>query len=348
MHKYSLPQPVKVAILHDGLSTVSDESFKADVQDTLDTVENIKQALSNRGHQVVTHEVTQGNIRKVVNVDCDVLFNLVEDHGWVLAHKTLKLLEKKGAPVVGSDLEGLINTNDKTRVKKAMMALGIPTPKFQIFKSPSVKLDSTLMFPLIVKPAREHAGTGISQESVVTSITELEKRLDYLRSRFPGEIIVEEYIDGREIHATVLGNGEVHVMPLAEIRYTGEFEKNWKIYSYEAKWDQNSWEYWNAPVDSPAKLDKKTEDRIVDLAKKSFRDLNARDYIRFDMRLTQSGQIYIVDVNTNPSLKLDPLDATWASAQALGWSYEDLIESIAGLAYHRNEKLKTKNQELVI
>jgi D-alanine-D-alanine ligase len=346
MFKHSLPEPVKIAILHDGFSDASYSGMDADIQDTLDTVESIKQALSKRGHQVETREVTKKNVRSAVNVDCDICFNLVEDHGWTLAKKSIKLLMENDIPVVGYDSEDFSMGNNKAKIKKALVGFGLPTANFQIFTKNTQSSVLKLKFPVIVKPSREHAGIGISQASVVETPEALYERVNYILSNFSGEALVEEYIDGKEIHATVLGNGEVHVLPLTEIKYVGEFQKAWKIYSYEAKWDQNSWEYWNAPIESPANLTAEETEKINYYAKKAFVDFHAKDFIRLDFRVDRNGNPYILDVNINPSLKLDPLDATWASAQAMGWSYEDLIETIAGLAYRRAMIKKSESKEV--
>jgi D-alanine-D-alanine ligase len=148
-------------------------------------------------------------------------------------------------------------------------------------------------------------------------------------------MVVEEFIDGREIHATVLGNGRhVICLPLVELKFKGEFKQNWEIYTYEAKWVEESWEFWAVPV-KLAVLPARLEKRIEAMAVKAYRQLGCRDIARFDIRVDERDRLYIVDVNFNPSLRRDELDATWVAAKALDWSHGELIENVVAIAYKR-------------
>ena len=135
---------------------------------------------------------------------------------------------------------------------------------------------------------------------------------------------------------TVLGNGRhLAVFPYAELEFKGEFADNWEVYTYEAKWVESSWEFWNVPVTAPARMGRKLDRRLERLVKKASRDLGVIDVVRFDIRVDQNERPFIVDVNYNPSLRRDDLDATWESVKCLGWSYADLIETVVAIAYKR-------------
>lgn len=322
--------PISVAIFYYGGTT-------GDLADTTETVGNLKEALESRGHKVRVFEVNRKNWRSIGRIPGEVCFNLVEDETWDLYLKVGKLLENLGRGQVGQDMIGLKYTVKKAKIKKKMHYLGIPTPDFRIVTRRNVKQLRSMEYPLIVKPSGQHAGIGISQDSVVIDEQELHERMQYLFKTIPGEVVVEEYIDGREIHVTVIGNGKkATVLPYSELLFVGEYQDNWNVYSYNAKWAENTWEYWNVPVVSPAKVNKILDMRIERAVMAAYRAFGCRDITRFDLRVDeQANKPYIVDVNMSPSLCRNELDATWLSAKALGWKYEDLIETIVAICYKR-------------
>jgi D-alanine-D-alanine ligase-like ATP-grasp enzyme len=125
------------------------------------------------------------------------------------------------------------------------------------------------------------------------------------------------------------------VFPYAEIDFIGEYADNWNVYSYEAKWVDKSWEYWSSPVRSPVILARKVEAGIDKLVTRAFKVLDCCDVVRFDIRLDDLNKPYIIDVNVMPCLKRAEEEECWRSAKALGWSYEQLIETIVAVAYRR-------------
>lgn len=326
-----LDYPISVAILYYG-------SAGGDGEDTLQSVKSIADALENQGHIVRCVEVTKKNWRTAVRTPGQVIFNLVEDDDWTLYHKVGERLEEMGRAQMGHDIASFKYVAKKARVKRRMERLGISTPYFKIYNRRSRISDiRSLEFPLIVKPSGQHAGIGISQDSVVIDNEELHERVQYLFKNFPGEVIAEEYIEGREIHITVMGNGRhIFALPYAELEFKGEFSDNWSIYTYDAKWEQKSWEYWDARVSAPAILPRKLNKKLELLALKAYRAFNCRDIARFDIRLDDKDRPYIVDVNMNPSLnQADDQDATIKSVEALGWSYEEFIETVIAITYKR-------------
>ncbi|MEK9200449.1 MAG: ATP-grasp domain-containing protein, partial [Patescibacteria group bacterium] len=221
--------------------------------------------------------------------------------------------------------------------KRKLYKEGIGTPNFRIINRRSdIRNIKGLEYPLIVKPSGGHAAIGITQDSVVIDQDELEERVRYLFDRMPGEVIVEEYIEGREIHVTVLGNGKrLATLPYAELAFSGEYSDNWSVYSYNAKWNKSSWEYWNLPVIVADKISRKLDARIEKLCFAAFAALNCCDVARFDLRVDDKERVYLLDANMCPSLENNDGDATWQSAKRINWSYEDLIETIVGIAYKR-------------
>ena len=216
--------------------------------------------------------------------------------------------------------------------------MGITTADFRIFNRRSKVVHVRgLEYPLIVKPSGQHAGIGISQDSVVIDQDELVERVKYLFKHFSGEVLAEEFIDGREIHVTVIGNGRKAVaLPYCEISFGGEFKDNWDVYTYDAKWDEKSWEYWGARAHAPVRVSRKLDRKIERLALAAYRAFGCRDIARMDIRVDAHDRAYIVDVNMNPSLNYyDSQDATVKSVEAQGWTYGEFIETLVAITYKR-------------
>lgn len=329
MKPITFPRPISVAILYHA-------GTKDDDVDTLKCVRSIKEAFTRLGHTVNDVVVTKDNWRTAAKIPGDVVFNLVEDDQWELYKTVGKYLEKLGRPQVGHDLASFAHVTKKASIKRQMKKHDISTPNFMIVNAKSTRTHH-VQYPVIVKPSEQHAGIGISQDSVVRDDAALAKQVQYLFDHFPGEVIIEAFVPGREIHATIIGNGkDTTVLPLCEIGYGEKSADAWNIYSYEAKWDKTSWEYHNARVEAPAKISRALQKKIEALAKKTYTAFGCHDIARMDIRVDKHEHPFVVDVNMNPSLNYyDDEDATLVSVYAMKWTYDQFIETIAAITYKR-------------
>ena len=312
-----------------------------DDEDTLDGVKGIKESLDRTGHQVTIASVTKDNWKKALHTPGDVVFNFVEDERWELYEKVAYGLEKLRRAQVGHDITGVAYAIQKSPMKRLMEKKHIATPNFILFDASAHIIDAgTLQFPVIIKPATQHAGIGISQHSVVTNTKQFLAKVQDIRKQFPGDVIAEEYIAGHEIHVSVIGNGKnILVLPLCEIGFTGKFKTHWHVYTYDAKWVKKTWEYDDARVHAPAKISSSIQRKIKTLASRAYTLLKCRDIARFDMRVSHEGTPFIVDVNMNPSINVyDTEDATLASVAAYGWTYDEFIEKLLDITYTRLRK----------
>jgi D-alanine-D-alanine ligase len=309
-----------------------------DMDDTLENVRSISGALDELGYLSREVEVTKKNWRKAVRAPGEIFFNLCEDENYSLYSKMATHLEWLGRGQVGWDGNAARYGLHKAKMKRKLKDIGVATPSFRILKRNSkVPNIHGLEYPLMVKPSGQHAGIGISQDSVVIDQKELEERVRYLFTNYPGEVVVEEFVEGREIHVTVIGNGKhLAALPPCEIIFTGEFKDNWAVYTYDAKWEKSSWEYWGARVKSPPDISRKLDRQLEEMSKKAFLALGCKDIARFDIRVDEKNRPFIIDVNMSPSLNLyDDQDATIKSIQALGWSYKEFIEKLVAITYKR-------------
>jgi D-alanine-D-alanine ligase len=329
MQKYSYP--LSVAILYYAGTHEDDE-------DTITGVKGIEESLKRTGHRVTKVIVTKQNWKQSLNTPGDTVFNFVEDDTWELYEKVAYGLERLGRAQVGHDITGLPYAVRKSPLKHLLQKSNISTPDFKIFSAKSKTINpGNIQYPVIVKPCNQHAGIGISQKSVVTSKEDLVTRVKQSIRIYPGDVIAEEYTEGREIHITLLGNGtHVTVLPYCEIEFKGNFKYHWNIYTYDAKWAKNTWEYADARVIAPAKITADLQKRIKTLSLKAYRACFCRDIARLDMRVDHKGNPFIIDINMNPSINVyDEQDATLASVYALGWTYDEFIERLLAITYAR-------------
>ncbi len=273
----------------------------------------------------------------------DAIFNLVEyfKDDQIQEAYIAGLFEMMKVPFTGNRPLALATCQNKFRTKLILEAAGLPTAPFFLAKELPIRQDHDLTYPLIVKPAFEDASGGIDKESVVHNHAALEARIAYLFKEFEMPALVEEYVDGREIHAAILGNNPPEVLPLFEMEFDdSEFNPNdeWRpqIISYRAKWDPHSKDFYAMDaVVPPEDLSPELSAELERIAKAAFVAVGCRDYARVDMRI-EDDDIYILEVNPNPDL-VDGA-AYMLCATASGRSYADTVGAIADLAIARGRK----------
>ncbi len=260
-----------------------------------------------------------------------VIFNLCESfRGSNLAHMNMPaLLELLGVAYTGSGPLTCGMTTHKALTKALLQGLGLPTPGGCLAARgaawPARVEGSGLSYPLIVKPAFEDASVGVDEGSVVDDAAGLKARVGYVHDRYGQDAVVEEFIDGREINAAVVGNDPPRALPLSEIVFDFPEGKR-RVVGYRAKWVHESFEYRNTRGVSPAPLEPEVEARIKDLAVAAYRATGCRDYARVDFRLDGSGRPWILEVNANPDITDGAGLARAAKTSELG--YDGLIQVI--------------------
>ena len=287
----------------------------------------------------------------------DAVFNLVEyfSDDPIQEAYVAGLYEMMGAAYTGNRPITLATCQNKYRTKLLLEAAGLPTAEFFLATKLPVPTDHGLEFPLIVKPAFEDASGGIEPASVVMDQDALAARVQHVLGEFGMPALVEEYIEGREIHAAIMGNQPPEVLPLFEMEFEepgdeeGEDDEEpaWRpqIISFRAKWDPYSKEFYSMDaVVPPRDLDPMVEAYIREVAVGAFKAVRGRDYARIDMRVDPDGQPFILEVNPNPDL-VD--GAAYAMcAKAGGRSYGETLGAIADLAVARGRRLYKQSANL--
>ncbi len=332
--------PVSVFSIYNG-KPVSNNSDSLDLSEYsfADQIHNIKKILSEEFSEVETFAVDK-NIKnfidKLKDFNPDAVVNFIESVEGITNYEycVAGLFEIMNIQFTGNISSTLGNCLNKERTKIILSSYGIQTPKFDVL-NPNQKINSRkikLQFPIIMKLDEEDASIGISEFSVVKNFSELKKHYEFLSETYNKKILLEEYIEGREINVAIL-NGKV--LPLSEIDFTGLPEEFPKIVTYEGKWIEGS-EYYNftKPI-CPAKLNKKIKSKIEKTALRAYDVMNCRDYARVDIRLSNENIPYVIEVNPNPDISPD--SGFVRAANSAGISYNQLLKTITSFALERKK-----------
>lgn len=300
-------------------------------------IEAISDALRELGHEPSTLPIDgrPQTLTKVARSTADLFFNLVESYAGDDTKEMhfaayLDLVNKK---YTGAGPQGSFLAMDKSVAKKIIRAYDLYTPYSAVVHNGRVDFAQDIRFPMIVKPASEDASKGIDSASVVHSVKELLERIAYVHEEFDSAALIEEYIEGREIYAAVLGNDKPEALPLVELDLSKLPEGMPKIAGYEVKFDVTT-EAYKVTKSAPARdVDEEMTALIQQTAVTAFRALKLRDYGRLDLRLGENGRVYVIEANPNPWL--DPAAEFAMAAKESGRSYTDTIGEIVELAMKR-------------
>lgn len=329
---------LKVLVLFDTAGTPpADQDFTKELKtDDWAAEAHVIAALKEIGHEVRTVGVWDEPgmiIDEIKAKPPDVVFNLTEHFNEVSAYdrNVAGLLEMMDVPYTGSSPTGLTLCKNKGMAKELLAYHKIRVPNFSLFPIGSaIKRPRRLKFPLFIKPLKEEGSVGISQESFVETDEAFEERVRFIHDRLNQEALAEEYIEGRELYISILGNRRLRVLPYREVIFTAIPEGQPKFSTFKAKWDDAYRKRWGIQNIFAERMDNGTEQRIAKIGKAVYRALRLRGYGRIDVRLTPGGEIVVLEANPNPNLDRD--DEFAQSAIKAGLSYEALIQRIITLA----------------
>src|SRR5437868_5740306 len=299
--------------------------------------EEVFAALGKLDHEVSYVELDgrDSTLFALAKTKTDLIFNHYESYGGDDT-KDLHIpafMELVGLKYTGSGPQGLLLAQDKALAKKIVGFHGLQTPFSAVSHRGKVDYVHDVKFPLIVKPVSEDGSIGIDMGSVVGSVKELMQRIHYLHEELDVPILIEEYIEGREIYAAVLGNGSPEALPLVELDLSKLPADTPKIAGREVKFDRESEAYRLTKSALATDLDDETTENLQDAARTAYRALKLRDYGRIDMRLTNDGDIYVIEANPNPWLSSQAEFAM--AARGSERTYTEMIESIVEVAMAR-------------
>lgn len=297
-------------------------------------------ALKALGHNPLLIPMNMQAIDSLREKNIDLAFNLC-DSGFMnkaqLEPHVCSMLELLRIPYTGSDAITLATSIDKARCKKIMIYHNIPTANFQLFATGHEKISKALRFPCIVKPNHEHASIGIDSGSVVHDEEQLVKKVQFIIKEYGQPALVEEYIEGREVHSFLVGSGSsITILPFIEISFSKVPEGTPHIFTYDAKWNKESEIFSQTPYVCPARLDKAMEQKIRDIAVQTYQVMQVQDYGRVDFRIDDAGEVFVLEVNPNPYLAAE--DYLGMILDVAGMTYARLVEMIIESAVKRSKQ----------
>jgi D-alanine-D-alanine ligase len=301
----------------------------------------VANALIKNGHEVLPigiHDDLRGMSARLGEWKPDLVFNATEAflENSNLDYLVPALLEAEGYRYTGAPPLALLVTRNKSMSKKVVAYHGIKVPEFRSYRVGEVPAAAEgLRFPVIVKPLASDASEGISQASIVHDATALAERVAWVHERFAQPAIAEEYIEGRELYATMIGNGEkVEILPIVEMLFEeASTRPEERIATQYAKWDMGYRKRRGIKNVFARPLPKVARQRLTDACLFAYRAFWLRDYARIDVRLTKDNEIWFIEANANPFLSYGHDSAE--AAHKHGLRYNAFIQRIVDDAMAR-------------
>lgn len=342
------------------------DTEKLDQWDDLDSIETIDyliDALTDAGHEAVFFEASiappHNLLDHLQSYQPDLCFNIAEGHyGDSRESQIPALLEMLRIPYTGSKVLTLALALDKPMTKRILTYHDLSTAEFQVFERADDEIvdellggSDNLRFPVIVKPSREGTGMGVSSKSIVRTIPDLRQQVRQQLEQYQQPILVERYIEGREITMGVVGNlppvsarrinertlpeelpAGLTFFPAMEIDVDAYRHTDGGVYSNRIKVEQAYSFEWICPADISEELERE----LQLLTAAAFRVTGCLDVARVDFRLdaSQGNKPYILEINPLPGLNPRASDLC-IEATAAGWSYSRLINLIVEVAAAR-------------
>ena len=284
-------------------------------------------------------EADENAFEKFKKLRPDLVFNVAECANGISREAQIPaMLDMLQIPYTGSDPLTLATCLDKARTKEVLSYYKVATAKFLLVEDISDLQNFDLRFPVIVKPVAEGSGKGIFNSSILHGLDTLKEYLTANLQTYNQPFLVEEFLPGREFTVAIIGNGEdTEVLPIVEINLSELPKELAPIYSYEAKWIVDTRDKPLNIFSCPAQIDVTLQEKIKDIALRTYKVLRCRDWSRIDIRLDANGEPNIIEINPLPGILPDPKDNSCfpKAARTSGLSYEEMINKVLFTAARR-------------
>jgi D-alanine-D-alanine ligase len=317
----------------DPLETFAERALKAEDKPT---EADVLRCLKRLGHEVETLAVfdnVAAIVERLTAYAPDVVFNLTESFYHDRSHEPNipALLDLMKVRYTGSGPEALLLCKDKALAKKVLTYHRVRLPRFVVsHRDRPLRRLRRFKYPAFVKPVSEESSDGISQASLVRVEEEAIERARFIHQKFNCDALIEEYVEGRELYLSVLGNKRLTVFPPREIFFQDVPEDAPKFATYHAKWNDAYRKKWGIKNAAAGPLPDGVQENLTSLARRIYRLLKIRGFGRIDVRITSTGEVFVIEANPNPSLAQDEDFARAASEAGIG--YDALIQQILDAA----------------
>src|SRR5437588_1322677 len=274
-----MKKKLKVLVLSDGTRpTAVGQDLTKELKTTeWKTEANVMAALETLGHSA-EHLALFDDVdllrQKMETFKPDVLFNLVEqfNNNPAFDQNIVSFFEMQGLPFTGCGSTGMTLCKHKGTSKKILHYHGIHVPNFVVIpRGQRTGRPKQLKFPILVKPVKEEASYGISQASFVDTDEQFRERIAFVHEKYASDAIAEEYIEGRELDAGLMGNVRLSVFPIRELLFREVPPNEPKIATYKAKWDEEYRKRWGLQNQFAEGLDPALVAHIEETCKRIYR-----------------------------------------------------------------------------
>lgn len=292
------------------------------------TVQAVTQALEAHQHKV---SPVEANVHLLSQIEAlnepDLIFNLSTGMTDKKSQANIVgMLEMLQIPILGSGLMSHILGLHKEITKSLLTAHDIRTARYQIVTDETDPIREDFIFPVVVKPEHEGSGIGVTASSKVATREQLRTIIKEKVALHQQELLIEEYLPGREFTVGVMGNKQLEILPIKETIF---LDDDLQMLTYDLKLD-------NSIVnDVPANISPELEAEIKAIVSKTYRLLRCRDFARVDIRLDAEGKPNVIELNTYPGLSPD-ISFFPMIAAAAGYDYNQLIQRLVEIAMENN------------
>ena len=329
-----MKKKLKVLALFDAMApTTLDQDLSAEMQtENRKTEGHVMKALAELGYPaeyLAIFDDLDLIQQKLQKFEPDVIFNLADQfkNNRAFDQNIVSFLAMRGVAFTGCGSTGLTLCKHKAISKKILGYHRVHTPEFvTIARGKRITRPKRLKFPILVKPLNEEASLGISQASFVETDEQCKERDQFIHEKYDNDVIAEEYIEGRELYVSVLGNHRLDVFPIRELVFKEVPPDEPKIATYRAKWDEEYRKRWGLDNRFAEGLDPAVVANIQQICKRIYHLLTIDGYARLDLRLTSKNEVYFIEANPNPVLAEDEDFAQ--SALKAGLTYPQLVDRI--------------------
>lgn len=332
-----MKRKLQILALFDAIAPTSlDQDLTTELAtDDWKTEANVLEALRQLGHSVnylAIFDDLDLVRQKLQHFQPDIIFNLADQfkNNRAFDQNIVSFLEMQGIPFTGCGSTGLTLCKHKGISKKILGYHRIHVPEFCVIgRGQRIARPKRLKFPILVKPLKEEASLGISQASFVETDEQFKERVQFLHDKYASDVIAEEYVEGRELYVSILGNHRLEALPIRELIFRQVPPDEPKIATYRAKWDEEYRQRWGLQNQFAEGLPESLILEINQVCKRIYHLLTIDGYARLDLRVTADHQVYFIEANPNPILAADEDFAQ--SAVKAGLSYPQLLERIVRL-----------------
>lgn len=326
----------KIVLLFDLSVDIKPDDYKNYWEDPdWKTEKDVKSVLTKLGHTVIPFGIyndIDAFLKLIKDEKPDLVFNMSEAFNGdrnLEPHMTA-LMELMNIKFTGSGPKSLQLCKDKGLTKIILAHHNIQTPQFIISnKNKPLSSLKDFPYPAFVKPMHLESSEGITKGSYVENEVATIERVHYLHEKYGTDVIIEEFIDGREVYVSLLGNDKISVFPARELVFKDVPESEPKFATYKVKWDAEYRKKWKIESAWVNDLSDPMQKKLNDVCKKIYKLLNIQGFARIDLRI-KNEDIYFIEANPNPSISKKEDYAL--SAHKAGLPYEDLISKIVNLS----------------